>query len=201
MFDDTTVDGARFGSADLRGAQFISLRYSVPPTFPAVSIGAFNGKCTMFKDTDLLNASFIPVRFIGDCGQAPLLPGSSVPTDLLYTVSQIYHAHVDLADAEFVSSASDRALLAGKDLSGIDFDGARFVGLPVDLSRADLDGASLQHAGFDLANLAGATLHNVNAPGACVPLARRCRALPGYREPASPGRARTCGALTSWRPT
>jgi uncharacterized protein YjbI with pentapeptide repeats len=166
MFDHTTVDRARFGSADLRGAQFISLRFSTPPSFAGVRIGAFNGKCTLFKDTDLVNASLALVRPVGDCSQAPLLPGSSVPTDLLYTVSQTYHAQVDLAGAEFVSSASDRALLVGKDLSGIDLDDVRFVGFPVDLSRADLDGASLQHASFDLADLSGATFHNVNAAGA-----------------------------------
>jgi uncharacterized protein YjbI with pentapeptide repeats len=187
--DHTIVDGTGFASTDLRGAQFTSLQFSTPPLFTGVSIGVFNGECTTFKDTDLVNASFAPVKFIGNCAQAPLLPGSSAPTDLLYDITQIFHAQIDLTGTEFVSSYEDRALLAGKDLSGINLDDVRFVGFPVDLSRTDLDGASLQHASFELADLSGATLHNVKAAGASF----RGAELQG---PASVGGASFAGSNT-----
>jgi uncharacterized protein YjbI with pentapeptide repeats len=164
-FNRTTVTGTVFSAADLRGATFTSLQYSVrAPSFIAVTVGEAGGKCTVFRDTDLV-ASFSPT-YAGDCARSPLLPGSSVSTQLLYFASQSPHANVNLTGAQFVSSATTRSLLAGKNLTGLDLNGVRFTGFPVDLSKANLDGDSLKSASFEYANLAGATFHNVDAAGA-----------------------------------
>jgi len=165
-FNRATVTGTLFGAADLRGAAFTSLQYSGrAPSFSGVTVGEAGGKCTLFRDTDLVAASFSP-KYTGDCARSPLLPGSSVSIDVLYFVTQSLHASVNLTGAQFVSTASSRALLAGRDLSGLDLNGVRFTGFPVDLSRANLDGDSLKSASFEYANLAGATFHNVDAAGA-----------------------------------
>jgi len=165
-FDRTNVTGTVFTGADLRAATFTSLQYSGrAPAFNAVTVGAAGGKCTVFRDTDLVAASFLPF-YSGDCARTPLLPGSSVSIQLLSIVGQSPDAHVDLAGTRLVSSALTRAVLAGRDLSGLNLNDVQFIGFPVDLSRANLDGDSLRSASFDYANLAGATFHNVDAVGA-----------------------------------
>ena len=165
-FNRTTVTGAVFSGADLRAATFTALQYSGrAPTFSGANVGEAGGKCTVFRDTELLPANFLPT-YTGDCAHTPLLPGSPVSIQLLFSVTQSLHAQVDLAGAQFVSSATTRAVLAGKDLSGLDLNDVRFTGFPVDLSKANLDGDSLRSSSFDYANLAGATFHNVDAAGA-----------------------------------
>ena len=51
-------------------------------------------------------------------------------------------------------------------LSGINLNGMAFVGWPLNLSGTTLDGASMQQTKLALANLSGASLKNVIAPGA-----------------------------------
>jgi uncharacterized protein YjbI with pentapeptide repeats len=165
-FNRTNVTGTVFTGADLRAATFTALQYSGhAPSFSAVTVGEAGGKCTVFRDTDLVSASLLPA-YSGDCAHSPLLPGSSVSIQLLYTVSQSLHPLVDLAGARFVSSATTRAVLAGKDLSGLSLDDVQFIGFPVDLSKTNLDGDSLRSSSFEYANLGGATFHNVDAAGA-----------------------------------
>jgi uncharacterized protein YjbI with pentapeptide repeats len=164
-FDRTTVTGTVFGAVDVRGATFTSLQYSNRAPSFSVTVGEAGGKCTVFRDTDLV-ASFF-AKYTGDCARSPLLPGSSVSTQLLYfAVTQSPRPVVNLTGTRFVSSATGRALLAGRNLSGLDLNGVQFTGFPVDLSKANLDGDSLRGASFEYANLAGATFHNVDAVGA-----------------------------------
>ena len=73
---------------------------------------------------------------------------------------------VDLTHTRFAVDASDSSRLAGLNLSGINLNGMAFVGWPLNLSGTTLDGASMQQTTLALADLSGASLKNVNAPGA-----------------------------------
>ena len=73
---------------------------------------------------------------------------------------------VSLAKATFFVGTSDRSILAGKDLQGINLTDAAFIGWPLDLSKTTLDGATLDGTSLPLADLSGASVHNVHATGA-----------------------------------
>lgn len=166
VLDHTVVDRTDFDGVDLRGAHLTALQYRAPPTFGGVKIGSLAGTCTVFKDTDLVNANLKPAKPDPGCETTPLLPGSMVGLDLLDLLVRQDHAKVDFAGAAFVADASDRTVLAGADLQGVNLALASFVGFPVDFSGTNFDGASLQHTDFELAELSGATFHNVSAAGA-----------------------------------
>jgi virginiamycin B lyase len=166
VLDHTRVDRAMFDRADLRGARLTALTYTAPPRFPGVRVGPFNGACTTFQDTDLLNARLTPARPDPGCETSPLLPGSTAPLDLLVLLAHTYGANVDFADARFVVDARNRGELAGVDLHGISLAGASFVGFPADFAKTKFDGASLQNTSFELADLSGATFANAHAAGA-----------------------------------
>jgi uncharacterized protein YjbI with pentapeptide repeats len=166
VLDHTGVTRTDFDGADLRGAHLVSLQYRAPPSFAGIRIGPSAGTCTTFKDTALVNANFRPSKTDPGCETSPLLPGSTVRLDLLDLLVRQQHANVDVADAEFVADASDRAVFAGADLHGVNLSGAKFVGFPADFTGTNFDGATLQHTSFDLAQLAGSTFRNANAAGA-----------------------------------
>ena len=166
LLDHTVVDRAEFDGSDLRGAQLVALRYSAPPSFSGVRVGPFNGSCTMFQDTDLVNGSLTPLKPDAGCETSPLLPGSTVPLTLLFLLAHTDNANVDFKGAEFVADAGDRAVLAGVNLSGTNLAGASFVGFPADFEGTDFDGASLHKTSFQLADLSGATFKNVSGNGA-----------------------------------
>jgi uncharacterized protein YjbI with pentapeptide repeats len=167
MLDHTTVDATSFDRATLSGASLVALRYSqaAAPSFVDVRVGPHNGSCTMFKDTDLVHVNLTVIADVPGCESKPLFPDSTVELGLL----EAYHgdhSKVDLGEASFLVDPANRADLAGKDLSGIRLSGASFVGLPVDLQRTNLNGASIEDTSFELAELAGATFHNADAAGA-----------------------------------
>lgn len=169
------VSGADFTGADLRGAQLNSLRSVAPPTFDHAQIGAVNGSgpCTTFTDTNLVNAHLTNLTAdMAGCATIPLLPGSSVPIELIHELTVADQANVDYLAARFVVNGADHAVLAGADLDGINLagsngsPGASFVGFPADLERTNFDGASLSDTSFELADLAGATFQGATAKGA-----------------------------------
>jgi uncharacterized protein YjbI with pentapeptide repeats len=164
--DQTVVDRTVFDGSDLRGTHLVGLRFGAPPSFSGVRVGPFNGSCTIFQDTDLLNARLAPIKPDPGCESSPLLPGSTVPLDLLTLLARTYQVAVDFANARFVVDAGNRAGLAGADLHGINLAQVSFVGFPADFSRTNFDGASLQQTSFELAELSGATFRNAQAPGA-----------------------------------
>ena len=166
VLDHTMVSGAVFDGADLRGAQLTALQFAAPPSFQNVRVGAINGGCTRFQDTYLVGANLTPLKPDAGCGTNPLLPGSTVPVTLLYLLTHTDQAQVDYDGARFVIDGHDRTLLAGLDLSGIHLNGASFLGFPGDFEKTNFNGAWLQQASFELADLAGATLEGVHAAGA-----------------------------------
>jgi len=166
VLDRTVVDDTSFDGSDLRGALMEQLRYAVPPSFAGVIVGPFNGRCTEFRDTNLVNARLTPVKPDPGCEHSPLLPGSAVPLALLRLLGASYHANLDFDSASFVADAGDRTDLAKADLQGVNLAGASFVGFPADFSAAHFDGASLQGTSFELADLAGATFQDAHAAGA-----------------------------------
>jgi uncharacterized protein YjbI with pentapeptide repeats len=166
VLDQTVVDRTVFDRTDLRGAQLVGLQHSVPPSFSGVRIGLFNGRCTKFENTDLLNTRLAPTKPDPGCESSPLLPGSTAPLELLTLLARAYQVTVNFANARFVADADNRAGLAGADLHGIKLAGASFVGFPADFSRTNFDGASLQQTSFELADLSGATFRNAVATGA-----------------------------------
>jgi uncharacterized protein YjbI with pentapeptide repeats len=166
VLDHTVVDGTVFRGTDLDGTHLVGLQYHVPPIFNAVPVGSANGSCTTFQDTDLVHVMLQPVVGSGaDCKTSPLFPGSSVSLELIKELYG-YGYDVDLAGADIVVLADDRAKLAGANLDGIDLAGASFVGMPVDLSGANFDDASLRHTSFEKADLSGATFEGADAVGA-----------------------------------
>ena len=94
------------------------------------------------------------------------LAGAQLPLGLILSLETTHAANVDLNGAQFVADADDRSVLAGKDLSGINLAGARFVGFPPDLEATKFNGASLQKTNFQLADLARAQFQSAVAPGA-----------------------------------
>jgi uncharacterized protein YjbI with pentapeptide repeats len=172
VLDRTVVDDTSFDGSDLRGARVEELRYAVPPSFAGVRVGPFNGSCTVFGDTDLVNARLTPVKPDPGCESSPLLPDSAVPMSLLRLLVETYHANLDFRGARFVADAGDRGDLAGADLHGVNLAGASFIGFPADFSAAHFDGAPLQKTSFELADLAGATFQDAHAAGASFQDAR-----------------------------
>jgi uncharacterized protein YjbI with pentapeptide repeats len=169
------VSGADFSHTDLRGARLASLRFVSPPTFDHAQIGAVNGSgpCTTFTDTNLVNADLTNLTAdMADCTTIPLLPGSSVPIELIHELTVVKQQNVDYSAARFVVNGADHAALAGADLAGINLasangsPGASFLGFPADLEGTNFDGASLSDASFELADLAGATFQDATATGA-----------------------------------
>ena len=73
-----------------------------------------------------------------------------------YQIAHTDQATVDFANAQFLSTAGNRAVLAGVDLHGINLAGASFRGFPPDMESTNFNGASLQKTSFQLADLAGA---------------------------------------------
>jgi uncharacterized protein YjbI with pentapeptide repeats len=172
VLDRTVVDGTSFDGSNLRGARVEELRYAVAPSFAGVTIGPFNGKCTVFRDTDLVNAGLTPLKPDPGCEHSPLFPGSAVPLSLLRLLVESYDAGLDFDSASFVADAGDRRDLAGANLHGVNLDGASFIGFPADFSATHFDGASLQRTSFELADLAGATFQDAHAAGASFQDAR-----------------------------
>jgi uncharacterized protein YjbI with pentapeptide repeats len=162
-----TVDGTVFDGADLRGADLHALRFGDPPSFFPITVGQSDGACTALEDTDLHNVNLTLSQATAGCETSPLFPGSTLAVswiDYLREASGLNR--VSLAKARFLVGTSDRSSLAGKDLRGINLSDAAFVGWPVDLSKATLDGAIMEGTSLPLADLSGATLHNVHAAGA-----------------------------------
>jgi uncharacterized protein YjbI with pentapeptide repeats len=162
----TDVSGADFTGADLRGAQLTSLQESSPPTLANVRVGQFNGSCTVFGDVDLMNTSFIPVKadlLVPGCESTPLFPGSTAPLGVIKLMAVTDGATVDFADGQFVATAADSSSLAGANLQGIDLAGASFLGFPADLESTNFDGATLDGASFELADLTKGQFAGVHA--------------------------------------
>ncbi len=169
ILNGTDVSGADFTGADLRGAHLTALVQTAPATFANVRVGALDGSCTTFTNSSLVGTGFTPVKsdlLVSGCKNSPLLPGSTAPLDLIHLLADTDQANVDFADAQFLATASNRDVLAGADLSGIDLAGARFVGFPPDFESTKFNGASLQKTVFQLADLASAQFLGAVAPGA-----------------------------------
>ena len=163
------VSGANFSGADLRGAHLVALQGTPPPTFVNVRVGAFNGSCTVFQNTNLVGTGFKPVQadlLVPGCEGTPLLPGSTAPLDLIALLAHTYQATVDFANAQFLVTAANRHVLAGVDLHAIDLAGVSLVGFPADFESTNFNGASLQKTSFELADLTRATFQDAQAAGA-----------------------------------
>ncbi len=168
------VSGADFDGADLRGAQLGSLQFTTPPSFASVRIGALNGACTSFADTNLVGTGLTAVKadlLVPGCATTPLLPGGTAPLDLIAQLTVTDGATVDYSNANFLVTASNDAALAGANLTGIDLAGATLLGFPADLESTNFDGASLestslQPTDFALADLDQAMFEGANASGA-----------------------------------
>ncbi|MBV9582891.1 MAG: pentapeptide repeat-containing protein [Chloroflexi bacterium] len=161
-------DGWNFSGTDLRGAHLVGLQSDLPSSFSNITVGLYNGVCTRFENSDLVNANLKLAQATPGCEKSPLLQHSSVPLGWVAVVrgDPDLAPNVNLTNAIFVADASDRSSLKGQDLHGIDLSGTTFLGWPVDLSGTTLDGANLSGANLALADLSGATLHDVNAAGA-----------------------------------
>ena len=165
----TDISGTTFDGADLRGAQLTSLTSTTPPSLANVRVGALNGACTQFTDTNLVNAGLTPVKadlLVPGCGSTPLLPQSTVPLDLLNLMTVTDGATIDYANANFLVTAVNDTVLEGADLSGIELDNANFLGFPANLEGTQFNHASLQGTSFQLADLANAQFLSAVAPGA-----------------------------------
>jgi uncharacterized protein YjbI with pentapeptide repeats len=110
---------------------------------------------------DLASATMTGVNLVNAA-----LAGAQLPLGLILSLETTHAANVDLNGAQFVVEAYDRTVLAGKDLSGINLAGARFLGFPADLESTTFNGASLQKTNFQLADLANAQFQSAIAPGA-----------------------------------
>ena len=164
----TDVSGADFTGADLRGAHLTALVQTPPATFANVRVGALNGSCTTFTNSSLVGTGFTPVKsdlLVSGCETTPLLPGSIAPLDLIHLLVNTDQATVDFFNAQFLVTATNRDVLAGADLNGINLAGAKFVGFPPDLESTKFNGASLQKTVFQLADLANAQFQGAVAPG------------------------------------
>jgi len=170
--------GYDFSRADLSGATFApgtSLENAVfdgatldGTDFRGATIGGKTGTCTRMADANLLSASFAVDTWVFGCSGA-LFRGSQVPLGLVRDLV-LFGGKVDFKDAltgaQIVASLADWRSLAGADLSGVNLSGAGFLGVPVDLTGARFDGATLSQTDFGLARLAGATFKNVKAASA-----------------------------------
>ena len=100
------------------------------------------------------------------CETTPFLTGSTAPLALLHLMTVTDGASIDYANARFLVTAADHAVLAEADLSGVNLAGASFLGFPADLEQTKFNGASLQGTSFQLADLANAQFQSAVAPGA-----------------------------------
>ena len=167
--DGAEMSGANFDDADLRGAQLSSLQFTAPPSFANVRVGALNGACTQFTDTNLVGSGLTPVKadlLVPGCETTPFLTDSTAPLALLHLMTVTDGASIDYANARFLVTAADHAVLAKADLSGVNLAGASFLGFPADLEQTKFNGASLQGTSFQLADLANAQFQSAVAPGA-----------------------------------
>ena len=165
----TDVSGADLSGADLRGAQMTSLVTSSPPELKNVRIGARDGVCTLFKNSDLVGSGIAPVQadaVVTGCASTAMFPGSEIPISVVALLSRTYKASVDYSDAIIVVTAGNTGALAGADLSGIHLAGASFIGFPADLRATSFDGASLIGTSMELANLSKATFLGAAATSA-----------------------------------
>lgn len=175
VLDRTIVNRVNFDRTDLRGAKLTALRFRVAPSFTAVRIGPSvpdSGDprdCTVFTDTDLLHAQLSVSEKNKGCIQVPLLPGSTVRLSLLSEAIRRFKAsQIDFGGAIFLAGATDRADLAGQNLTGINLTGVHFIGFPADLRKTVFTGDRLAGASFDLADLSGATFDNASLTGASL---------------------------------
>jgi uncharacterized protein YjbI with pentapeptide repeats len=149
---DSVFDGATLDGTDFRGA----------------TIGGETGACTRMADANLLSASFAVETWVLGCS-GPLFRGSQIPLGLVRDLV-LFGGKVGFKDAltgaQIVASLTDWRSLVDADLSGVNLAGASFLGVPIDLTGARFDGATLTQTDFRLARLAGATFENVKAAGA-----------------------------------
>ena len=52
----TTVSGTDFDGVELNGTRMTALRAQAPPSFAGMKVGDFDGACTVFRDSDLVDA-------------------------------------------------------------------------------------------------------------------------------------------------
>jgi uncharacterized protein YjbI with pentapeptide repeats len=165
----TDVSGADFTGADLRGAQMTALVTSSPPELKNVRIGARDGVCTLFKNSDLVGTGIAPVQadaVVTGCESTAMFPDSEIPISVVALLSVAYKASVDYSDATIVVTAGNSGALAGADLQKIHLAGASFVGFPANLRSTRFDGASLMSTSMLLADLSKATFVGATATGA-----------------------------------
>lgn len=179
-FLDVAVDGAVFGAGTiLSGSSMRFKAFRHPPSFAGAALddGLYtifgDLPCITFKDSDLVGVSFADAQFYGVCRPSTMFPGSrvslSVVKDLIVDVEPISGepvAPADLSGAQVVSSPADFNVLRGLDMKGLDLSAVDVLGVPLDLTGTQLDGATLTDFNFALATLAGASLTNVSAAGA-----------------------------------
>lgn len=179
-FLDVTVDGTQFGTGTILSGS--SMRFNAfrnPPSFAGAALddGLYTTfgelPCITFKDSDLVGVSFDNAQFFGVCRPSTMFAGSrvslTVVKDLIIDVEPISGlpvAPADLTGAQVVSSPADFNVLKGLDMKGLDLSAVDVVGVPLDLTGTQLDGATLTDFNFSLATLAGASLTNVSAAGA-----------------------------------
>ena len=97
----TGVSGTDFSGADLRGAHMTSLVTSAPPDLTGVRIGALDGACTLFKNSDLVGAGLAPVQadaLVSGCASSAMFPDTRVPIRRR-APHATYGASVDYSDA------------------------------------------------------------------------------------------------------
>ncbi len=129
--------------------------------------------CITFKDSDLVGVSFENAQFFGVCRPSTLFPGSRVPLSVVKELivdvkplSGLPVAPADLSGAQVVATPADYDVLSGLDMKGLNLSAVKVLGVPLDLTGTQLDGATLTDFNFALATLAGASLTNVSAAGA-----------------------------------
>ncbi|MET0686964.1 MAG: pentapeptide repeat-containing protein, partial [Solirubrobacteraceae bacterium] len=162
----TDVSGADFTGADLRGAHMTSLVTNAPPKLANVRIGALDGACTLFKNSDLVGTGIAPVQadaLVTGCESFAMFPDSEIPIAVVALLSRTYEASIDYSDATIVVTAGNSAALAGADLHGIHLAGASFIGFPANLQKTKFDGASLMGTSMQLADLSNATFLGATA--------------------------------------
>jgi uncharacterized protein YjbI with pentapeptide repeats len=164
-----TANGAAFDSSDLSGTQFVGLQVGAAATFYGITLGQSNGACASFGTSDLRNMHMTLSQDAPapGCETSPAFPGSTIPVSLVaYLQARGALGSVSLQKANILASTGDRSALSGLDLHGVDLTDAAFIGWPVDLTKAVLDGATLTRTSFALADLRNASLRNVNAANA-----------------------------------
>ena len=179
-FLDVTVNGTAFTTNTiLSGSSFRLKAFHQPPSFAGAALddGLFTTfgdlPCITFKDSDLVGVSFENAQFFGVCRPSTLFPGSRVPLSVVKELivdvkplSGLPVAPADLSGAQVVASPADYDVLSGLDMKGLNLSAVKVLGVPLDLTGTQLDGATLTDFNFALATLAGASLTDVSAAGA-----------------------------------